>query len=249
MPFVRETIGRLLGVLAAPVTGAGAWLRHARFFHPEGAVYRALVVPVAVHEPYTVVAWHLAGEALVRMSTAWWRGGREWLDVLGCAIRFRSDSRITAVPSENDQDLLLATVRWPWTTLLAPLTTRQHDFLGNNYHAVSPFLVEGLGRAKWRLIAPHVRVAGENRGERLDRAVANGLARFHLQVRPLRRRADWVTIADVKLRERVSIDQDALRFSPFRSGRGIRPWGLVQAMRGPTYQASQSARPEHRPLH
>jgi hypothetical protein len=236
-----------LGVLAAPLTGIGAWLRQARFFHPEGTVYRALVVPVAAEEPYTTIAWHLSGEALVRMSTAWWRGGREWIDVLGCAISFRSDNRVTAQPSPHDQDLLLATIRWPWTTLLAPLTTRQHDFLGNNYHAVSPFLVDGLGRAMWRLLSSPAEVKGESRGERLDRAVANGLARFHLQVRPMRRGAEWVTVADVKLRERAAVDQDLLRFSPFRSGRGIRPWGLVQAMRGPAYAASQGARPEHRP--
>ena len=36
---------------------------------------------------------------------------------------------------------------------------------------------------------------------------------------------------------------DTMRFSPFRSGRGIFPRGLVQNLRRATYALSQAARP------
>jgi len=41
----------------------------------------------------------------------------------------------------------------------------------------------------------------------------------------------------------VNIDQAALRFSPFRTGRGIVPRGLIHASRIVPYPASQLARP------
>lgn len=244
--MIRAALGRLVGLMLAPITGIGALLRQARFFHPEGVVYRAMVRPLPLPPPYGDVAKRLTGQALVRLSTAWWRHGHEWLDVLGCAIRFRGGEReITPEPEVSDQDLLFATVRWPWTTLAAPLMTHQHDFLGNNYHGVSPFDVTGLGPAKWRLISPVIATEGRDRGERLDRAVSEGRARFTLQVRRLRAGAEWVDVADLWLRERVDIDQSALHFSPFRSGRGIRPRGFVQGLRAPTYAASQRFRPAH----
>jgi hypothetical protein len=44
----------------------------------------------------------------------------------------------------------------------------------------------------------------------------------------------------------VELDQEALRFDPFRDGRGITPVGFVHSMRKLTYLASQRARPHHR---
>jgi hypothetical protein len=38
------------------------------------------------------------------------------------------------------------------------------------------------------------------------------------------------------------LDREALRFDPFRSGRGVRPVGFVHSMREGTYLASQAAR-------
>lgn len=247
MRQLREQGGRWAGKLLAWVFGAGAALRHARFFHPEGHVYRATVVPVATDPPYSAVAWRLAGEALVRLSTALWRGGREWPDVLGCAVRFRSDASASAEPGRGDQDLLFATIRWAATTPFGPIGTDTHDFLRNDYHAVSPFDVDGLGLTKWRLLGPYTRTTGADRAARLDDAVRRGIARFRLQVRRLRLGEHWVDVAEVRLRERLAIDQEELRFWPFRDGRGIHPRGFVHAMRGPTYAASQRARPGHDP--
>jgi hypothetical protein len=215
-------------------------------FHPEGAVYAADVAPAGAD--LTALGQRLAGPALVRMSTATWRGGREWIDVLGCAIRFRRTDSPSAEPEPGDQDLLLATVRNPWTTLLAPLTTKQHDFLRNDYYAVSPFSVDGVSpRVKLRAVARrdgHGVLApgpGLSRGARLDLDVRDGRAVLELQARP--GRGEYTPVARIALRERVDVDQEKLRFSPFRDGRGIRPRGFVHALRLGTYSASQLLRP------
>lgn len=239
----RERIGGVIGVALAPLTAAGSFIRRARLFHPEGRVFRATVQPIALTEPYATIARRLEGEALVRMSGAWWRGGKEWPDVLGCAIRFRSTDVPSTEPRPGDQDLLLATVRWPWTTLLAPLGTNPHDFTANDYHGVSPFRVEGLGAAKWRLLSPHLHLGDGARMDALENAARERRAHFRLQVRHLKYGHPWVDIAELRLLEPMPIDQEALRFSPFRAGRGIHPMGLVQAMRWATYRASQFARP------
>jgi hypothetical protein len=239
----REIIGRAAGFGLAPVVALGARARRARLFHPDGVVYRAEVTESASIGAARDVAARLVGPALVRLSSAWWRGGKEWPDVLGLAIRFRRDTTVTAEPAPGDQDLLFATIRWPWTTLLAPLATYPGSFLWNNYHAVSPFEIEGFGRAKLRLISPHLVLPGGDRLAKLERAVDRGAAAYELQARRLDRPGGWEDVARITLRERVEIDQAALRMWPFRAGRGIVPRGFVNALRLGAYRASQRARP------
>lgn len=253
---LRDLTGRAAGSLLAPFAGLVALVRRARTFHPEGAVFHATVEPLAEGGALGRLARRLQGKAIVRLSSAWWRGGKEWPDVLGVAVRFN-----------GDQDLLAATVRSPWTTLLAPLTTLTHDFLANDYYAVSPFVLEGLGRAKLRLRslrherhAPDPGDEGLDRAARLVRAVADGRAILRLEARALPQTnglvawvrsalagtaldggGKWVPIADIRLRARA-IEQKSLRFSPFHSGRGIKPTGFVHALRAATYAMSQAVR-------
>lgn len=245
MRVMTEPAGRLLGAVLAPLTGAVSFLRRARTFHPEGSVLTAEVAPLATSGPERRVAERLAGPALVRLSTAWWRGGKEWRDVLGCAIRFREELAPSAVPAPADQDLLFATIRSPWTTLLASLTTHIHDYLANDFYAVSPFDTDDLGKGKWRLVSARPATEGGSREQRLRFALHHGAATFHLEWRRLGPGRRWRPIALVQLREEVELDQATLRFSPFRSGRGIRPVGLIHALRRSTYAASQRARPAH----
>lgn len=240
---VMTPLGRLLDAVIAPLTALVSSVRRARTFHPEGRVYRAEVHPLAVEGSAAAIAARLQGPALVRMSSAWWRGGKEWRDVLGCAVRFRSEDRPTHVPSADDQDLLFATIRSPWTTLPASLTTHVHDFLANDYYAVSPFEVLGHGKVKWRLVSPGSARARGDREKKLEEAVRAGRAVFHLEARSLGLRQRWHPIAQLRLIEPVEIDQDALRFSPFRAGRGIEPRGFIHALRHATYGASQAFRP------
>jgi hypothetical protein len=243
-----ERLGEAVGGLLAPLAGVASYLRHARVFHPEGAVYRVEVTPLARTAPYDALAARLAGPALARLSTAWWKHGREWIDILGFALRFRDQPDPSPYPNEGDQDLLFATLRSPWTMLLAPLTTRQHDFLRNDYFALGTFEVAGVGRLAWRLVGPRARIAGRDRGERLEHAVATGAAAFRLEACPKTRRGRWLPVALVQLRERVVLDQEALSFSPFRTGRGIEPRGFLHALRVAPYRVSHWVRARQRGL-
>lgn len=242
-----EGLGRAIGSLWGPAIRAGAAARHARFFHPDGITYRAEVRECAARESLRPVALRVAGPALVRLSSALWRRQREWPDVLGLALRLRSEETVTEEPSEGDQDLLFATVRSPWTLALAPLTTDTHDWLENDYYAVSPFQVRGLGRAKLRITSSRADAPGHSRVERLEAALRAGQARFTLEVFPRRGETAgrWHALAELRLLEQVTLNPATLRFWPFRDGRGITPMGFVHSLRIPTYRQSQKARTLH----
>ncbi|KFE71555.1 hypothetical protein [Hyalangium minutum] len=242
-----EELGRIIGGIWGPAVRVGATLRHARLLHPEGITYRAEVKIITPRESLQPVASRLAGPALVRLSTALWRGQREWPDVLGLAVRLRSEEAVTEEPSPGDQDLLFATVRSPWTLGLAPFSTDTHDFLENDYYAVSPFLVNGLGRAKLRAVASHVDAPGHSRVERLEAARRSGQARFTFEVRPLRGEAAgrWYPLVELRLLEQVELPPATLRFWPYRNGRGITPVGFVHSLRLSPYRQSQEARSLH----
>ncbi|HYH95888.1 hypothetical protein [Hyalangium sp.] len=242
-----EELGRVIGTLWGPAVRVGAALRHARLFHPEGVTYRAEVKEVTTLASLLPLASRLAGPALVRLSTALWRGQREWPDILGLAVRLRSEEAVTEEPAPGDQDLLFATVRSPWTLGLAPLSTDTHDWLENDYYAVSPFQVNGLGRAKLRIVASHADAPGHSRVERLEAALRAGQARFTFEVRPLRGEAAgrWYPLAELRLVAQVELNPVSLRFWPFRNGRGLTPVGFVHALRLPTYRQSQEARTLH----
>lgn len=227
-----------------PLTALGTVARRrSRLFHPVGVVLRASVVGLHRDGPLGQAARALEGPALVRLSSAWWKR-REWIDALGFAIRFRGTGEVSPAPAAGDQDLLFATIRFPLTTLLAPLTTRQHDFTANHYYAVSPFEVPGVGRAKLRLAPPPAPPggAGATREERLRAAVASGEASFQLQLRRRPPRGSWEPLCQVHLVEEVALDQEALAFWPFRTGRGVVPRGFVHALRRGAYAGGQRAR-------
>jgi hypothetical protein len=238
-----EKLGALAGAAIAPAFGLGSLIRRARIFHPEGVCHRATAV-VAPGTPFETAAIRLAGEgpALVRFSAAWWRGGREWPDVLGCAIRFGGGDP-EPLPREGEQDLLLATIPRPILTLAAPLWTDTHHFLANTYHATAPFDLEGVGRVRLRLTALPFDAIGESRVERLERAVERGVAVLLLSVRRVRPFARWRPLVELRVGERLDVDQEALRFDPFANGRGLVPRGFVHNLRRATYALSQQLRP------
>jgi hypothetical protein len=240
LPF-REECGLLVGAMLAPITGVVSKAREARMFHPDGLVYAAKVEPRAKTPDLLGLAQRLGDSALVRLSSALWRDPHEWPDVLGAALRFGD--------GPERQELLLATIRFPWTMPFAPLATNYRSFLWNHYHAVSPFEVDGVGIVKFRLRSPRLGNGSLlSRAEHLQRAVTEGRAVYELQLRrlsepPLSRH--WEPIARLTLDNPCELDQQRLRFSPFRDGAGIRPVGFVQALRVAAYAASQQARPDH----
>lgn len=233
-------LGRAASVFLAPITGGIAWVRSARMFHPTGVLVRAEVLREPELDPQlSAVADRLVGPALVRMSNAWWKH-REWPDALGIAVRFRSSDALTVHPDPGDQDLLFATIRRPYLLPIDPLRTDVHDFFANEFFAVSPFRVLGFGRARLRLRPVRSRdVLEGDRDERLARAIELGDACFALEVKRFGR--PWRRIVRLELREEIDLDQEALRFSPFRDGRGITPVGFVHGLRAATYAASRAA--------
>lgn len=241
---VRERLGWIAGYLFVPWVAAGSYLRAARLFHPEGVCYEARITPITFNPDFAIAAERLRGAALVRLSAALWRR-HEGFDVLGIAIRFVRDTKNPETPEAGDQDLLLATIRSPWLLFAAPFTTRARNFFENVYYGVAPFDVEGNGRVKIRLVPEAMQSSNAGRYQLLDAAVAAGLARFRLEMRrtwlsgkiPV-----WKSVAEVKLNHPIEISPRRLRFSPFRSGRGIEPRGFIHALRRATYPASQKSR-------
>lgn len=135
-----EHAGELLGALAAPTFALSSALRRARTFHPRGDCADADVsIADSVPRAHRALAERLAGNAFVRFSDALTKKRARWPDVLGCAIRFGGEVDDPAV--EGDQDLLFATIKRPWTMPLSPFTTKVHDYLANDYFAVSPFAI------------------------------------------------------------------------------------------------------------
>lgn len=268
----KGAFGAVGGVFLSPWTGAGSWLRHGRLFHPTGMVFAAEVSEAGVDTAGQAIAERLAGPALVRLSSAWWKRG-EWLDVLGCAVRFTRPPFQEAARS-GDQDLLFATTIRPWTLPFSALTTKNHDFLANDYYAVSPFEVDGLGSVEWRLRAlwrtdePHAVMSARSiadaspllyerhgaRRERLLNAVASGHAEFLLEYAPYRSpsrihdESSFRPVVRVTLRQELPLDQQALRFDAFRDGRGLKPVGFIHGLRRATYASSrrQPSEGQHR---
>ena len=186
----------------------------------------------------------------MRFSGALWKRERSF-DVLGCAIRLRSDAKDTTRAAGDDQDILFATIRRPWTMGLSPFTTNAHDYMGNDYFAVSPFEV-GLGRPMYLRLRPaaasprdRARAAARDRHEgrdaRLARAVGRGEARFRIDLArgPF---GPWTPLVALSLERAAMVDDEALRFSPFRAGRGVQPRGFVHGLRAGAYAVSQWAR-------
>ena len=240
----RELLGTLVGAAWALPVAAISALRHARTFHPRGVLVEGRLVPYSSVSA-DAIAERFTGRALVRLSGATSKEDSEHHEVLGLALRI-SGTRITsAEPREGDQDLLFATILSPLTMPLAPYLTRSDDFLENHYYAVAPFAIEGAGRVKLRL-APVVRTGQHvgSRRERLTRAIEEHRAIFVVEMRETFG-TRWDPIAQLVLEAPSAIDQEALRFDPFRTGRGIQPVGFVHAIRKCVYAASQRARPTH----
>jgi hypothetical protein len=220
-------------------------------FHPRGIVLRADVRAPGSIELATLIRGTSAvpenlGElpktALIRFSSALWKG-REWPDVLGMAIRFTDVERPTEKAAFRDQDLLLATVPAPIFTLIAPLWTRFHDFLANTYYGVSPFELPDGRRVYFRVRFEIARRNIDRSTSRADRL--RGALGSHVRLETNARHfgPGWTPFAELILREELSIDQEVLRFSPFRSGLGIRPRGFIHHLRLGAYAFSQAARP------
>lgn len=236
-----EQLGRAAGwVLAAPPFAALSAARRARSLHPHGILLEGECDAMAPPEDLVSLADALSGPVLARLSGAIWkRPGTHLPDVLGCALRI-----------DGEQDLLFATIKRPWTTPFAPLTTDVDDFLANFYYGVSPFRCPGVRRRFWMRLRP-IRTEvqdgpRDNREDRLLLALGHADVGFGVDV-SYRPRVGWREVARVTLERLSDRNEEKLRFDPFLDGRGIRPTGMIHALRHGAYAASRTARTLVRP--
>lgn len=241
---LTEWLGRAASVAVAPVTFTTSVIRRARVFHPSGFVHRAEVTPHEfVPQSMHITATRLSGPALVRLSSALFQDERP--DVLGVGVTIRGDA--------PPQDLLFASARSLLALPFAFATTNVHDFLANEYFAIAPFQLDGVGRVRMRLRPrrgpaprrdgpPHTQL--DDREVRIDEAAALGAAAFDLEIRPGRGglRGLWVPFLTIQLHEEVELPDDALELTPFHDGRGLHPVGFVNAVRRLSYAASRAGR-------
>lgn len=240
---IQELIGRGLGYAVAPISFFASLLRGDRMFHPDGVIYRADVSAIASHAALGLLAERLAGTAIVRLSGGLWQWSPDQRrpDALGVSIRFRDVDSITPDLLPGDQDILFVSARTLPELLVAPLRTDVDDFLNNQYHAVLPFRVEGVGVVELRLVSPQPSPPGANRRERLELAVGDDMAVLQLEVR-VAGEHHWRALVSIDLREPLPIDDDRIAFHPATSAMGLIPAGVLQAMRRPVYHASQLGR-------
>lgn len=238
----REMLGLVAGFALAPLVGAGSWLRRGRALHPAGLVFETEVVPAGDVAPHNArLAKNLSGHGLARLSAGLFRRERIWPDLLGLALRFGTDPT-GPKPLVGEQDLLLATSRRLWSMPLDALRTNRRDYLRNVYHGMSVFEVERQPDTRLRVVPIDTDTLGVSREQRLRNAVAQGTARFRLEVATADAPHRWEPLVEVRLIRELDVDQNALRFSPFQTGAGLRPQGFIHFLRPATYGVSQLVR-------
>jgi hypothetical protein len=226
-------IGAVLGVGIGLIIFPISFYRGARAVHAEGVMCRAEIV---AHDS---VGQRLAGPALVRLSGAFEGQLTTRPDVLGLDIRMQRAASLDA--RDGDQDLLLGTFESFLTAGRDRANTNIGDYLANGYSTVTPWWVATYGPVILRLVPPPTPPAdrGGDRLARLDADLAADRARFELAVDTGKQRC---VIAELRLVERLAIDDRSLRASMFRQGRGVRPLGLRNGIRATVYPMSQIAR-------
>jgi hypothetical protein len=212
-----EQLGYYGGYLYGVFFGIGSYLRSARIFHAQGVVFTGRVES----DFYT-------GDILLRFSSALW-GYREWPDVLGLALRFG--------PEENPQDLLFVTTNRVFKLPFNILTSHHQDFMKNQFFSITPFDYMGE-RVKFR-VSPLSEGVGVNRREKLNYLIGRGEAKLRLEVC---RDDKWKECGQIQILQENSLEQNALEFSPFHSGLGIKPLGFVNYLRLRSYKMSQAGR-------
>lgn len=239
---LREKMGLIAGTALSPLFLVGSALRDARFFHPRGLCFHAVVEPARAVQPgFETLASRLSGDALVRLSSALWREERNLPNLLGLSIRFKAQPPLEK-PTVVSQDLLTATARSPWTLAVDSVRTNQHDFLANRYYGMSPFEVDGLGSIQIRITPKPTTSMGEDRYQKLAYAVGTSEVRLLMEVLDRRTSSEWQPVVEIRLEKEVDIDESKLQFWPFRNGLGIKPKGFVHFLRPMPYVASRFGR-------
>lgn len=215
-------MGLIHGYFLGIFTGLISFLRSSRMFHPRGIVFGAEVDSKV-----------LPTKAMVRFSSAWWKN-KEWPDALGIALRFSEGTK--------EQDLLFASFSSPLLIFFSPFITNFKDFFENTYYGVGFFEREGK-IVKYQLRLMRTDKIQGSRKQRLEHDFLQGESTLEL-VEEDQETKSLETVAILRLNERLEIDQEQLRFSPFKNDFNIIPRGYLQYLRVGTYKLSQWARPK-----
>ncbi|HBP17430.1 MAG TPA: hypothetical protein DEA08_06525, partial [Planctomycetes bacterium] len=232
--FVRPgAVSGWLGETLAPLFARGTRAKEARFFHPDGHVFKATVTSLSPRDAeFSKVAEELAGQALIRLGSGLQRLKQDGSepdgdDALSLAIRFTSaDHALDTKTRPGDQDLLLTA----WLERFTHVATRSpfgdpHDFFNNHYFPGVPFQI--AGRPVWLRLVPKAgitkrvgraallkRLVGLGKVERKGReripalreAIRQDRARFLLQVQRgewWRVKRPWTNLVELNLVEEL----------------------------------------------
>jgi len=210
--------------VVAAIAGAARRARSVRVLHPAASSYYAEVVVTPIGRPTGSDFLDQAGSfrAVVRFSRG--AGTPDPLpDVLVLAIKV-----IDAHGPDHDQDLLLVTSAS--APLCRHLLLAATGFLGRQFSSVLPYLV---GR-RIRLFgafapSPALRDGGTALAQ-VHIAASGGDLRFDLSMAGALR--GWHRIGVLLVGSPLpDADAAALRFDPWTAGPGIRPIGVLQALR------------------
>lgn len=229
--LAADAAGVAIGAILA---GVGI-LRRAKPVHPHGVTYRArLSVPGTAAAPAASALLSTPGErdAVVRFSRSLGLP-RPLPDLLGMSIRI-----LDAYGADRHQDLLLVTCgRRP---VLHHVFLPADDVQQRPYCSALPyaagerrFVVGALPDAD----AP--RPAGADEFERLGRAAATGRLTFGLAVAAVP--GPFLRVATIHVLDPLPDTLEGLRFSPFNSGGGLLPSGVLNRTRRMAYPLSQRA--------
>jgi hypothetical protein len=219
LPATAPAPPRLLVTPVGAAFGAVSALRSARSLHPHGVVCEAVLeidAPLQAREGGSLFSRPGAYEAVIRLS----RGAglpRPLPDIHGCAVRL-----IDAYGPARHQDFLLASsLGGP---LLHHLLVPTRGFWSRPYSSVLLYALDGDIMVVGAL-PPRPSAVGH--GRRLTLAVAKPLG-------------TWRPVGEIRLGDPVPLEEgERIRFHPWNTGPGIRPWGPFMRLRDPAYRGSQ----------
>jgi hypothetical protein len=238
--WLGEGLGRILGVLLAPLFALWAAGKRARPFHADGIEVRIQVSPASASssEPVRRLGQRLTGPGMARFSLAITdrqqreaNTGRVSPDVFGLGL-------VLGKP-ESRQHLLLATFDSFGTVRKALRETRSDDFLANNYRGVGLYWLDNFGPVRLRIRPLDQERTPGTRETRLA-ATIEMKARLILELSRTDRPSDWQSVAEIHLDCPLETATPAL--SPFQDGAGLRPIGVTAGIRRVVYPVSRWAR-------